>query len=136
MTSRTSRSRGSSARGPYILMVYAGVLTDLSELLQRLEGFQWDAGNSEKNWRRHRVTQAECEQVFANQPLLLSSAAAASAEPRYFALGRTDVTRELTIVFTVRSNLVRVISARPMSRRERKEYARAKAAVASGEADS
>ena len=32
--------------------------------------FDWDGGNSEKNWLRHRVTQSECEQVFFNRPLV------------------------------------------------------------------
>jgi uncharacterized DUF497 family protein len=32
--------------------------------------FDWDGGNAEKNWLRHRVSQAECEQVFFNRPLV------------------------------------------------------------------
>jgi len=99
-----------------------------------VEGFEWDAGNSDKNWKRHQVTQSECEQVLANLPLLRR--ATAKAEDRYFALGRTDAGRELTVVFTIRGKLLRVISARPMSRRERKEYAHAQIAAASKEARS
>jgi predicted metal-binding membrane protein len=45
---------------------------------------------------------------------------------RYFALGHSDAMRELSVVFTIRGKLIRVISARSMSRRERSEYARAK----------
>ena len=109
----------------------------LAELVDTLEGFEWDAGNSEKNWKRHRVMQAECEQAFANLPLLLSVATkAAGAEAGYFALGRTDVSRDLAVVFTVRGRKVRVISARPMSRRERKEYVHAQSASKAAEADS
>jgi uncharacterized DUF497 family protein len=109
----------------------------LAEIIETVEGFEWDAGNSEKNWKRHQVTQAECEQVFANLPLLLSvTAKAGEVESRYFALGRTDAARELALVFTVRRKRVRVISARPMSRRERKEYAHAQVAAASEKADS
>ena len=48
-----------------------------------------------------------------------------SREARYFAFGRTDGGRLLTVVFTVRGQLLRVISARPMSRRERRGYAQA-----------
>ena len=33
------------------------------EFLAGLEGFEWDAGNSEKNWRSHEVRQTEAEQV-------------------------------------------------------------------------
>ena len=113
------------------------MVVGLAALIEPLEGFEWDAGNSEKNWKRHQVTQAECGQIFANLPLLLSVATkAGEMEPRYFALGRTDAARELAVVFTVRGKRVRVISARPMSRRERKEYAHAQVAAASEEADS
>ena len=41
---------------------------------------------------------------------------------RYYALGHTDASRLLFIVFTIRNELIRVISARPMSRRERRIY--------------
>ena len=100
-----------------------------TEPLAHVTGFQWDEGNSEKNWRRHRVTQAEAEQVFFNLPLLAQQDAGHSdREPRYFALGSTDARRELTIVLTLRGPLLRVISARPMSRGERKVYGQAQEA--------
>ena len=112
-------------------------MAGLEELVEAVEGFDWDPGNSEKNWKRYEVTQAECEQVFANLPLLLAVTAQSGAvESRHIALGRTDTSRELTVVFTVRGNRVRAISARPMSRRERKEYAHAQVEATSKEADS
>ena len=49
---------------------------------------------------------------------------------RYYALGQTDARRLLFIVFTIRDDLIRVISARPMSRRERRVYEHAKEAAA------
>ena len=86
-------------------------------------GFEWDEGNSEKNWVRHHVTMPECEQVFFNQPLILAGNEERSqSEQRYYALGQTDDGRRLFIVFIVRGELVRVISARDMSRRERRVY--------------
>ena len=91
-------------------------------------GFECDAGNATKNWTKHTVTQAECEQVFFNVPLVVAADAVHStAEARYFALGRTDAVRRLQVVFTLRGWQIRVISARPMSRREREVYARAEA---------
>src|SRR5439155_19874068 len=100
-------------------------------------GIERDAGNSEKHWKRHPVTPAACEQIVANRPLLVSvDTQKGSREPRYFALGRTDSVRELAAVFTVRGKRVRVISARPMSRRDRKEYAYAQVAATPEEADS
>jgi uncharacterized DUF497 family protein len=99
------------------------------EIFPGVTGFQWDEGNSEKNWHRHRVTQAEAEQVFFNRPALVSGAPKHSAaEVRYFALGRTDAGRELAIAFTIRGSSLRVISARPMNRRERRTYGQAEGA--------
>ena len=88
-------------------------------------GFQWDEGNSEKNWIKHRVTRAECEQVFFNQPLVVGEDERHSQhEPRSYALGQTDAGRRLLVAFTIRGDLVRVISARA-TERERRVYGRA-----------
>lgn len=86
-------------------------------------GFEWDAGNRTKNWELHQVTQAECEQTFFGRPILVTVDEKHSGdEPRYAALGQTKAGRRLSIVFTVRGTLVRVISARDMSGRERRLY--------------
>ena len=86
-------------------------------------GFDWDRGNLDKNWTLHGVPFWECEQVFFNEPLLVvEDVSHSGAERRYYTLGRTDAGRRLFVVFTIRRNLVRVISARDMSRRERKRY--------------
>jgi uncharacterized DUF497 family protein len=97
------------------------------EPLSKCQGFQWDAGNAEKNWIKHKVSQGETEQVFFNRPLVVvGGEQRAEQTPRYYALGQTDMDRHLFIVFTIRENLIRVISARPMSRRERRVYEYAK----------
>ena len=93
----------------------------LSEFFQNIEGFQWDEANSSKNWTRHEVSQTEAEQAFLNRPVILTDARP-GPEARGFAFGHTDGNRLLTIVFTIRGALLRVISARPMSRPERKRY--------------
>jgi hypothetical protein len=94
----------------------------------RVVGFDWDAGNARKNTEKHGVTQAEAEQVFFNEPLLvLEDTGHSRDEPRFHALGRTFDQRYLHITFTLRRNetLIRVISARPMHRKERAVYAEA-----------
>ena len=94
--------------------------------LAKCTGFQWDAGNIDKNWERHQVSAAECEQVFFQRPVLIAADTKHSqTEPRFAALGHTAAGRLLSIVFTIRGTLIRVISARPMSRRERRLYERA-----------
>jgi uncharacterized protein len=96
---------------------------DIAERLQRASGFQWDAGNAEKNWLSHQVRTSECEQVFFNQPLIAAADLAHSEqEDRFYVLGRSDAGRELFLVFTLRDDLIRVISARDMGRKERKVY--------------
>ncbi|MFN0120616.1 MAG: BrnT family toxin [Blastocatellia bacterium] len=70
------------------------------------------------------VTDGECEDVFFNLPLLIATDKKHSAsESRWFALGRTDADRLLFIAFTIRNNLIRVISARDMTKREERVYA-------------
>ena len=96
----------------------------LPEYFPDLTGFQWDVGNSEKNWLAHDVTQAETEQVFFNRPVLvMPDVQHSQVEARYYVLGRSNAGRRLTIVFTIRATLVRPIMARNMSRRERRLYA-------------
>lgn len=96
---------------------------DAYERLARCTGFDWDEGNVLKNWMKHRVTAAECEQIFFSRPLVVAEDVGHSqAEGRLYALGQTDAGRLLLVVFTFRRNLIRVISARGMSKKERKEY--------------
>ncbi len=93
------------------------------DILSQVEGFEWDEGNVEKNWEKHRVSYLECEEVFFNQPLLVQEDEIHSkSEPRHYVLGITKGGRHLFIVFTIRQNKIRVISARNMSRRERRIY--------------
>jgi hypothetical protein len=98
-------------------------VADPLDRLLECAGFQWDEGNAEKNWTKHKVSRVECEEVFFNEPLLVASEVKHSGtEPRFYALGQTDEGRLLFVVFTVRETLIRVISGRDMSRREKKEY--------------
>jgi uncharacterized DUF497 family protein len=93
--------------------------------LDRIEGFDWDEGNVRKSADKHGVGQAEAEQVFLNEPLLLAEDALHSrSEARFHALGQTDAGRLLHVTFTLRGGgtKVRVISARDMSRKERIRY--------------
>jgi hypothetical protein len=86
-------------------------------------GFQWDRGNSNKNLLKHNVQNWECEQVFFNKPLLvLEDPGHSVVEKRWAGFGETDSGRLLVVIFTKRSNLLRVISARDMNSKERKFY--------------
>jgi uncharacterized protein len=80
-------------------------------------------GNLPKIWEKHKVSGAECEQLFFNHPMVGARDEKHSGEEdRYFALGHTDMGRLLFVVFTIRKGWVRPISARDMNRKERKVY--------------
>ncbi len=82
-------------------------------------GFDWDEGHIDKNWEKHQVSPFECEQVFLNKPLVVKDDEKHSRdEGRFYALGKTDAERRLFLVFTLRGDKIRVISARPMNQRE------------------
>ena len=92
-------------------------------LLSGCEGFLWGEGNLLKSWEKYKVTSAECEQLFFNQPLIVAKDEKhSSEEARFFTLGQTDTRRRLFVVFTVRNNMIRIISARDMNRKERKAF--------------
>jgi uncharacterized DUF497 family protein len=94
----------------------------------KVTGFDWDSGNERKNVDSHGVSQIEAEQVFFNQPLIVTfDGKHSDSEKRVRALGVTNTGRLLTMVFTMRAGgeLIRVISARDMHRKERKEYEQA-----------
>lgn len=89
----------------------------------RCAGFDWDNDNVAKNWEKHKVSPFECEEIFFNQPLIVAGDEPHSGkEVRFFALGRTDRDRLLFAAFTIRKNLIRVISMRDMTRKEIEEY--------------
>lgn len=96
--------------------------------LQRVTGFDWDAGNVRKSAEKHGVSKSEAEEVFANVPLLLADDPRHSnVEPRHHALGRSNAGHRLHITFTMRKRgeLIRIISARPMNSKERSYYEKA-----------
>ena len=91
--------------------------------LAECSGFDWDDGNLDKNWQKHGVPFWECEEVFLNRPLTVRSDDEHSqTERRYYALGRTEGGRLLFVAFTIRRKLIRPISTRDMTIRERRAY--------------
>ena len=91
--------------------------------VDKAEGFEWNAGNQDKNWIKHGVTRDSCEQVFFHEPLLLArDNSHSAAETRWFALGVDQTGQRMFVSFTIRKRKIRVISARPMSRQERRYY--------------
>ncbi len=92
----------------------------------RIVGFDWDEGNVRKSAEKHSVSTREAEQVFLDPRLLiLIDEEHSGDEERFHAYARSPNGRMLLISFTLRQDktLIRIISARNMSRRERERYA-------------
>lgn len=101
----------------------------VEEIIPEPLQFEWDKGNIDKSLKKHGVTNDEAEQVFISKPIiLLESERPLTKENRYMVLGKNEAGRLLSVVFTKRGNNIRIISARAMSRRERKLYAKEESA--------
>jgi len=95
----------------------------MKEVFNNIDGFEWDINNIDKNWLKHLVHFTECEEIFFNDPVIIMDDLRHSEnEDRYYSLGRTKSERLLFVVFTLRGNKIRVISARDMNKNERKIY--------------
>ena len=87
------------------------------------KGFDWDEGNVNKNWDKHRVHHLECEEIFFNEPIITKvEKGGVPQEERVSALGVTNEGRFLFVVFTIRRGRIRVVSARDTNKKERKIY--------------
>lgn len=82
----------------------------------------WDSGNLE-HIKKHKVNYRECEEALLNRPLLVNKDEAHShIEKRYQALGKSNKERLLFVVFTVRNNTIRILSARDQNKKEKRTY--------------
>ena len=82
--------------------------------------FEWDAANRDKNFIKHKVTNEECEEVFFDpHKRLVGGKVHGGDEERHRLVGRTSQGRPLFVVFMMREEKIRVISARDLNRKER-----------------
>lgn len=85
--------------------------------------FDWDKGNIDKNWVKHKVYFRETEEVFFNKPLkIFPDIKHFENEKRFVALGVTDKKRKLTIIFTIREKKLRAISASDQNKKKKGGY--------------
>lgn len=95
---------------------------NIVDLPQPLE-FEWDEANKNKIWIKHKVSIEECEEAFAEEQIFIQPDELHSAkEDRNILIGRTKKSNFLFIVYTLRKNKVRVISARNMHKKEKIFY--------------
>jgi uncharacterized DUF497 family protein len=92
-------------------------------MLDNPNEFLWDKGNKGKNFIKHKVSDQECEESFFDQKKkIFKDVLHSHHEDRYILLGKTKEGRILFIVFMLRQERIRVISARDLNRKERHLY--------------
>jgi uncharacterized DUF497 family protein len=85
--------------------------------------FQWDKGNKNKNWLKHKVTNKECEEAFFDKnKKIIKDEIHSGREKRFIILGKTKEKTLLFIVFTLRGKKLRIISARKINKKEVRLY--------------
>ncbi len=92
--------------------------------VERMSGFDWDEGNIQKNKLKHGLDFWLIEEIFFNEPLLIYGVIAPFRAQSADAMRweRPMTGQLLFVAFTVRAQNIRVISARPMSKKEKNYY--------------
>lgn len=92
-------------------------------MLWKIVGFDWDDENILKNEIKHGLKWQVIEEVFFNEPLIIvEDFKHSDGECRCLALGKIDNGLLTSVIFTIRDNKIRIISARPTSKKERAFY--------------
>jgi uncharacterized DUF497 family protein len=85
--------------------------------------FGWDLAKADANLQRHGVSFEEAKTVFSDPlAVIFDDEAHSEEEPREIIIGQSQRNRLLLVCFTQRGALLRIISAREATRRERKDY--------------
>jgi hypothetical protein len=94
------------------------------DIIYRLQGieFEWDENKAQRNLEKHGVAFEEAAEVFFDPFYQIGEASADDEEDREFIIGYSLSQRLLLAVYTERGERIRMISARPATRAERKVY--------------
>ena len=89
--------------------------------------FEWDDKKASENLTKHGVSFSEASTVFAD-PLsrTILDSLYSEEEERLVILGQSGLQHTLVVVHTYRGEVIRIISARPATSRERRDYERGK----------
>jgi len=91
--------------------------------LRKFKGFEWDKGNIDKSYQKHRITPNEAEEAFVDKDiLLLEDIKQSQKELRFEAIGRIIKGDILFLAFTARGDKIRIISVRKANKKERRRY--------------
>lgn len=88
--------------------------------------FEWDPAKAKANVAKHGVSFADAVTALEDELAVTISDPDSLDERRFVSLGRDAHGRTLVTVFTIRGSVIRIISSRKASRRERERYENAK----------
>ena len=85
--------------------------------------FEWDPRKSASNLRKHSVSFAEAGTVFGDElSITIPDPDHSDQEDRFITIGWSNLHRLLMVAHTERGENIRIISARELTKAERKEY--------------
>ena len=85
--------------------------------------FEWDDNKAKSNFLKHGITFEKAVTVFADPYLLFTEDSKHSEqEEREWAIGEAENGSMIVVIFTMRNEKIRIISARKATKRERKRY--------------
>lgn len=85
--------------------------------------FEWDPAKAQQNLTKHGVSFEEAQSVFFDpSSITVHDPDHSIDEPRFIINGYSIRQRQLVVIHTDRDGRIRIISARPANRRERKKY--------------
>ena len=89
--------------------------------------FEWDEEKATENLTKHSVSFSEASTVFAD-PLsrTIPDPLHSGEEDRFVVLGQSGLQHTLVVVHTYRGEVIRIVSARTATSRERRDYERGK----------
>ena len=85
--------------------------------------FEWDRNKEAQNRKKHGISFREAATVFDDSlSTTYPDLAHSEAQQRYITIGMTELGKIVVVAHTEERNIVRIISARPATRRERRFY--------------
>ena len=88
--------------------------------------FEWDNRKAKSNLIKHGVSFEDASTAFGDPlSLTIPDPDHSQVEDRWILLGKSHQRKLLVVVHTERGDNIRIISARPASRGERKDYEKA-----------
>ena len=85
-------------------------------------GVEWDPVKAKANLRKHGIDLADAVSALEDDSALTVEDPFAGSERRWVTLGMDSLGRMLVVVFTWRGDRIRLISARPATPGERRQY--------------